>query len=45
MESFGAGLAKKMSLKEGDRVQISTIKGDVVRLRCRDISKVVLRNR
>ncbi|MEZ4970655.1 MAG: FtsX-like permease family protein [Flavobacteriaceae bacterium] len=30
---LGAGLAKKMSLKEGDRVQISTIKGDVFPLK------------
>ena len=30
---LGAGLAKKMSLKEGDRVQVSTIKGDVFPLK------------
>mgnify|MGYP003632607114 FL=1 len=30
---LGAGLAKKMSLKKGDRVQISTIKGDVFPLK------------
>ena len=30
---MGAGLAKKMSLKEGDRVQVSTIKGDVFPLK------------
>ena len=30
---LGAGLAKKMSLREGDRVQVSTIKGDVFPLK------------
>ncbi|MCM4153449.1 ABC transporter permease [Arenibacter sp. N53] len=30
---LGAGLAKKMSLKKGDRVQVSTIKGDVFPLK------------
>tara|TARA_R110002050_G_scaffold286468_3_gene436949 strand:- start:31161 stop:32423 length:1263 start_codon:yes stop_codon:yes gene_type:complete len=30
---LGAGLAKKMSLSEGDRVQISTIRGDVFPLK------------
>ncbi len=30
---LGAGLAKKMSLSEGDRVQISTVKGDVFPLK------------
>lgn len=30
---LGAGLAKKMSLKKGDRVQISTVKGDVFPLK------------
>ncbi|MDL5512369.1 ABC transporter permease [Arenibacter sp. M-2] len=30
---LGAGLAQKMSLKKGDRVQISTIKGDVFPLK------------
>ena len=30
---LGAGLAQKMSLKKGDRVQVSTIKGDVFPLK------------
>lgn len=30
---LGAGLAKKMSLKKGDRVQVSTIRGDIFPLK------------